>query len=141
MTLYVESSAILAWILEEPAGWRAFDEMRDEEHVITSELTLIECDRALHRYVVNGWLEASTAQGLRTELIEVSSAWDVTPIGPDVVDRARASFPDDRMRALDAIHLASAMAARANLGPIDLLTLDDRIRATGLALGFRVRPA
>ena len=140
MTLYVESSAVLAWILEEPAGWRAFDEMRDEDHIITSELTLIECDRALHRYVANGSLGAPSAQGLRTELFEAWSAWDVAPIGPEVVDRARASFPDDRIRALDAIHLASAMTARANLGPIDLLTLDDRIRAAALALGFRVLP-
>jgi predicted nucleic acid-binding protein len=83
----------------------------------------------------------SRAQALRRELIELAAAWDVTPIGPDVVDRARASFPDDRIRALDAIHLASAMTARANLGPIDLLTLDDRIRAIGQALGFRVLPA
>ena len=141
MTLYVETSAVLAWLLEEPGGWQAFDDLRNEDRVVTSELTLIECDRVIHRRVANGWIDVSQVQRLRTELAEVSSAWNITPIGPEVVDRARASFPDDLIRTLDAIHLASAMTARVSLGNVDLLTLDDRIRSTGLLLGFRVLPA
>jgi uncharacterized protein with PIN domain len=141
MTLYVESSAVLAWLLDQPGGWLAFDDLRAADLVLTSELTMIECDRALHRHVAVGRLATTTVQSLRTELADVSSAWNLTPIGADVVGRARASFPDDRIRALDAIHLASAMTARASLGDVDLLTLDDRIRTTGSLLGFRVLPA
>ena len=47
MRLYVESSAVLAALLGEPAGERARRIMAASEILITSELTLIECDRAL----------------------------------------------------------------------------------------------
>ena len=141
MTLYAESSAILAWLLEQPGGWQAYDDLRAEELVVTSELTMIECDRALHRHVAVGQLATKAADGLRDDLAGVSSTWAVAPMAAEIVGRARASFPDDRIRTLDAIHLASAMAARDSLGEVALLTLDDRIRATGLLLGFRVLPA
>jgi len=140
VTLYAESSAVLAWLLDQPGGWPAFDDLRNADLVVTSELTLIECDRALHRYASVGRIEASTAEHLRAELSGIVSAWGVTPISAEVVGRARASFPDDRIRTLDAIHLASALTARADLGDIELLTFDDRIRATGNLLGFRVLP-
>ena len=141
MTLYAESSAVLAWLLDQPGGWQAFDSLRTETLVLTSDLTMIECDRALHRHVAVGRLAAEAAQSLRAELADVSSDWNIATIDANVVSRARASFPDDRIRALDAIHLASAITARASLGEVDLLTLDDRIRGTGLLLGFRVLPA
>lgn len=140
MTLYVESSAVLAWLLDQPGGWQAFDDLRADDLVLTSELTMIECDRALRRHVAVGRLEAEAAEHRRAELSEVSTDWNITSIDAEVVGRARASFPDDRIRALDAIHLASALSARADLGEIDLLTLDDRIRANALVLGFRVLP-
>ena len=70
----------------------------------------------------------------------VSSARHVQPIASEIVGRARAFFPDDHIQMLDAIHLASALSARASLGDTELLPLDDRIRTTGVPLGFRVLP-
>jgi len=58
-----------------------------------------------------------------------------------VVERARGSFSDDQIRSLDAIHLASALAARENVGELELVSLDGRIRSNATALGFRVLPA
>ncbi len=54
--------------------------------------------------------------------------------------RARRPLPDDAIRSLDAIHLASALVARAEIGDLALLTLDDRIRTAGQRLGFRIVP-
>ncbi len=140
MTLYVESSAVLAWLLDQPGGWPAFDDVRTADLVVTSELTMIECDRALHRHVALGRLAADRAEDLRAELATVASAWQVQPIAPAIVGRARGPFPDDHIGTLDAIHLASALSARASLGDTELLTLDARIRTTGTLLGFRVLP-
>lgn len=140
MTLYVESSAVLAWLLDQPGGWLANDDVRTADVVVTSELTMIECDRALHRHVALGKLTAARADGLRAEFATVSSAWHVQPIASAIVGRARAPFPDDHIRTLDAIHLASALSARASLGDTEVLTLDERIRTTGVLLGFRVLP-
>jgi hypothetical protein len=42
---------------------------------------------------------------------------------------------------LDALHLASALAARSVISDIALLSLDRRVRDNGAALGFDVVPA
>jgi predicted nucleic acid-binding protein len=42
---------------------------------------------------------------------------------------------------LDAIHLATALQARAALPDLALLSLDRRIRTCGEQLGFQVLPA
>lgn len=138
--LYVESSAVVAWLLDEPGGWRAFDDIRTADVVFTSELTMIECDRAILRHVALGRLDADRARALGEELATAASAWHVQPIGPQVVERARQPFPDDRIRSLDAIHLVSALIARSALGYLQILSLDDRIRATAARLRFHVLP-
>jgi hypothetical protein len=58
----------------------------------------------------------------------------------DIVDRARHRFPEEPVRALDAIHLASALAGRSGVAGLQLLSLDDRIRSAGEQLGFRLQP-
>jgi hypothetical protein len=57
-----------------------------------------------------------------------------------VVERARRPFPREPLRALDALHLASALLARATLPDLALLSLDRRIRASGAALGLTIVP-
>ena len=141
MTVYVESSAVLAWLLDQPIGWLAFDEVRRADLVVSSELTLIECDRVLRRRVAAGEMAATRAQALRSELSSVADAWSIASIGPDVVARARESYPDDLIRTLDAIHLATALATRSSVGELAIVTLDERIRASAQLLGFRVLPA
>jgi len=49
-------------------------------------------------------------------------------------------FPVEPIRTLDAIHLASAILARAAVPDLALLSLDERVRANGRALGFTVLP-
>ena len=48
-SLYAESSAVLAWLLEEDAGPFVRQALSQTPVVIASDLTLIECDRVLHR--------------------------------------------------------------------------------------------
>jgi hypothetical protein len=64
----------------------------------------------------------------------------VLSISGDVVERARQPFPGDPVRTLDAIHLASALVARSAAPGLEVLSLDDRIRATAKKLGFSVQP-
>ena len=139
--LYVESSAVVAWLLDQPGGWPSYDDMRTADIVFTSDLTMIECDRALYRHLALGRLDADRVEALREEFAAVASAWHVQPIAPEIVERARQRFPDDHVRTLDAIHLASAIATRARVGDLDILTLVDRVRQNATALGFRVLPA
>jgi hypothetical protein len=61
-------------------------------------------------------------------------------IGGEVLERARRRFPVEPVRTLDALHLASALAARAAIPGLDLLSLDQRVRDNGAALGFDLLP-
>jgi hypothetical protein len=42
---------------------------------------------------------------------------------------------------LDAVHLATALLARENTTRVALLSLDDKVRENGQALGFDLRPS
>lgn len=140
MTVYAESSAIVTWLLDQPGAAEVEAVLGAADDVVSSELTLIEVDRALRR------LQAVIAPGsvniesMRARLEAAVAAWALEPISGRVVDRARAQFPDDTIRSLEAIHLASAIVVAA-LGPdLEILSLDGRIRANATALGLRVVP-
>ena len=49
MNLYAESSAVLAWLFEEDAADSVEEAFDRAEGVVASDLTLVECDRALMR--------------------------------------------------------------------------------------------
>lgn len=140
MVVYVESSAITAWLLDQPGGWPAFEVIQGADGVVSSDLTLVECDRTLRRSEAAQEMSAARAEMLRGEFRSASSAWNILPISPEVVARARESYPDDMVRALDAIHLATALTARVSIDDLVMVTLDHRVRRNAVALGFRVFP-
>ncbi|MEO5964849.1 MAG: type II toxin-antitoxin system VapC family toxin [Candidatus Limnocylindrales bacterium] len=140
MTVYADSSAVLAWLLDEPGSERVADALRPPAEVVVSDLTLIECDRSLHRLVRHRPANAAAVARLRLQVAELAASWVVVAIGEPIVTRARDPFPDDAIRTFDAIHLATAMVIRASTIQLDLLSLDERMRLNALALGFRVLP-
>lgn len=141
MNVYAESSAILAWLLGEEAAPRVREVLAGAEIVIASDLTLIECDRVLIRAVTRGDIAEADAADRRAHLNAAAAHWNVLRIGADIVDRARRPFPGEPVRTLDAIHLASALAARSAIAGLELLSLDDRIRTAGRRLGMHLQPA
>ena len=54
MNLYAESSAVLAWLLDESTGTFVRQALSKAELVVASDLTIIECDRVLHRAATLG---------------------------------------------------------------------------------------
>ena len=141
MNVYAESSAILAWLLDEESGSQVREILATSEVVIASDLTLIESDRVLWRAVVLGELTEAEAADRRAHLMTAASHWHVLRISPEIVERARQPFPGEPIRTLDALHLASALIARGMLPGLTLLSLDDRIRRAAGPLGLRVCPA
>lgn len=140
MTVYAESSAILAWLLGEQAGRGAREVLRRAQQVASSDLTLLECDRVLIRAVTLGEFDEATASDRRAHLNAAGAHWHLWRVSPDIVERARRPFPVEPVRTLDAIHLASALAVRSVVPNVELLSLDDRIRRAGKHLGFRLQP-
>jgi len=78
---------------------------------------------------------------LRGDLAVTAEHWNILRIGRDIVERARRPFPTEPVRTLDAVHLASALAASAVVDDVGLLSLDERVRTAGRALGLRLVPA
>jgi predicted nucleic acid-binding protein len=140
VSLYAESSAILAWLLDEASAPRIRRLLSAEELVVASDLTLIECDRVLLRAAALGELTEAEAADRRAHLTTAAAHWHLLRIGSEVVDRARQPFPGEPIRTLDAMHLASALVARSAVAGLELLSLDDRIRRAARRLGLRVRP-
>ena len=54
VNLYAETSAVVAWLPDEERGDRARAQLAAAEVVFTSDLTLIECDRAFRRAAATG---------------------------------------------------------------------------------------
>ncbi|OFW28536.1 MAG: hypothetical protein A3H97_05290 [Acidobacteria bacterium RIFCSPLOWO2_02_FULL_65_29] len=140
MTLYAESSAVLAWLLDEPDGRAARERLAKAEIVVASDLTLIECDRVLMRASALGELTEAEVANRRGHLTTVAAHWHVLRIGGEIVDRARQPFPGEPIRTLDAIHLASALVARSAAPGLELLSFDERIRTAGRKLGLPLQP-
>jgi predicted nucleic acid-binding protein len=140
VSVYAESSAVLAWLLGEPSGRNIRDVLSSSDVVITSDLTLVECDRVLHRAVVLKELSEADAASRRGELSAAAAHWTILRIGADVIDRVRQPFAREPVRTLDALHLASALVARSAVPDLSLLSLDDAVRANGRALGLPLQP-
>lgn len=141
MSVYAESSAVLAWLLDEPSGSDVREVLGDAAVVFASDLTLIESERVLLRATAMGELTAAEAADRRAHLVAAAAHWHVLRISPEVVERARQPFPGEPIRTLDAIHLASVLVARSAVAGLELLSLDDRIRRAARPLGLRLRPA
>jgi predicted nucleic acid-binding protein len=138
--LYAESSAVLAWLLGEPGGEAVRQTLAGAERVIASDLTLVECDRSLVRASTTRRVSEVQAADRRGLLAAAAAHWDILHVEAEVVDRARRPFPAEPLRTLDALHLASALTARAALPGLALLSLDGRVREAGHGLGFELLP-
>lgn len=141
MILYAESSAVLAWLLGEPRAALSARALRDASLVVTSMLTGAECSRAILRGVALGALSRAEAQAVLHRLAEWESGCDVLEIGDQVLARARAPFPCEPLRTLDAIHVASAALVHDEIGAVCVLSYDARVRANAAALDMQLLPA
>lgn len=68
------------------------------------------------------------------------ASWVTLEMTGRVLDRARARFPHEPVRTLDALHLASAGMFLEAHGSLTMVSLDERIRENAAALGLAVAP-
>lgn len=134
MVLYAESSAILSWLFGERRTADVTSALESATLVVTSDLTHIECTRAIHRAKEQRLLKAQRARELVTVYASTSAQWDTLPIGERVSKLACAPWPVEPVRALDAIHLASVLVAWDAWRDLHVLALDRRVRANLTAL-------
>lgn len=141
MIVYAESSAVLAWLLGEPSQHLVRLSLAEADRVVSSSLTSLECARGLARARHGRRLKAAEELAALQLLDVVARGWDVLDLSDRVLARARAPFPAEPLRSLDALHLASATLFRDALGPVAVLSFDERVRQNAPALGLSVLPA
>jgi len=140
VTVYAESSAMLAWLLGESAGDVIRKHLADAQAVFTSALTLVECARALIRARTLEEIAEGEMVDRHRILAKASAHWHRVSLGDEILERAKRAFQTEPVRTLDAIHLASALAARSAVPDVALLSLDRRIREASAGLGFELVP-
>jgi predicted nucleic acid-binding protein len=135
--LYVETSALLRVLLD---GDKALRPALSGEGLFTSALTFVEATRAISRARREGRIDAGAAREAERQLSAFERSCDAVALGDEVLRRARADFPEEPVRSLDAIHLASVRVLDDELGGFEVASCDDRVRRNATALGFALVP-
>ncbi|MEW6752843.1 MAG: type II toxin-antitoxin system VapC family toxin [Candidatus Latescibacterota bacterium] len=135
--LYVETSALLRVLLD---GDEALRPALSGEGLVTSALTFVEASRAISRARREGRLTPDDAREAALQVAAFERSCDVVPLGDEVLRRAREEFPEEPVRTLDAIHLASLRLLDEGLGPLTVASCEDRVRRNAAAMGIAVVP-
>lgn len=70
-----------------------------------------------------------------------ASTWAILEISDEVARRAEEGYPNEPVRTLDAIHLASALFLRQAFPDLVVVSADERLRANAALLGFETNPS
>ncbi len=133
---YVETSALLAALLEGDAGARR--SIRALGRRITSSLTFAEANRALVRARVSGRLSATAERDALRGLQTFARRCEIVDVSDEVLTRAGRPFPMEPIRTLDAIHIATAELLGEPPALVAFITRDKRVSENARALGYAV---
>jgi predicted nucleic acid-binding protein len=116
--IYLDASAIVKLIVEEPESAALVTSLDPDARHVTSRIATVEVMRAAARH---GGVDV-------TRVFAVLDALDMIELSEDVATRAGSIAPTD-LRALDAVHLASAIGIRREL--TSFIAYDERLVAAG----------
>ena len=137
--LYLDASALVKLLVPEPESEALNQALVGAEDVIISDLALTEMASALGRRMRERRLAATEARRLQREAEKLARAChrvELTPPTHRRAERLLLSSRETPLRALDALHLATALAADA----ATVVSYDPRLRAAALAQGLSVAP-
>ena len=137
MLRYVELSALLRALLDGDESLRL---ALSNSRLVASALTLVEASRAISRARREQRLTVSEARAADRQLAAFERSCDVVALDDEVLRRAREDFPVEPIRSLDAIHLATVVVLDREIGGVEVLSCDDRVRQNAAALGLVLIP-
>lgn len=126
-SLYLESSAVLSWLLDESLAEKVRQTVDNATTVLTSTLTLVESNRALVRAESQGLITEGDRLRLKGLIARESRQWALIELTGSVLARASEPFPVEPVRTLDAIHLSTALEANGLYSDLEVLSFDYRI--------------
>lgn len=128
--LYLDTSAVLRAVLEGGTSPEVEELITAAPALITSRLSLVESSRALHRLRQLGQLSEAKLADAQREINAVWTRCELWELTSSVCERARQVAPRTPLRTLDALHLATFVLARERIEGLELVTVDERLRAS-----------
>jgi uncharacterized protein len=138
--VYLDASALVKLFVPERESDALNEALLGAEDVVISDLALTEMASALGRRIREQRIAVTEARRIQGEAEKLARACHRAELTPPVHRRAQRlllSSRDVPLRALDALHLASALATDA----ATLVTYDPRLRAAAIAHGLFVPDA
>ena len=113
--LYLESSAVAAWLFGEAAAADVIRAMNQAEVRVTSALTAVEAERAIHRAVAQRLVKEAMAHKLRGALERERASWITMSLTTSVLGGVPGSG-DSRARSPS---LRERRRSRSRRGVVD----------------------
>lgn len=135
---YFDTSVLVKQYVDEPGAAAARQQFR-RHRIVSSVIAPIEILSALSRRQAMAQLTAPSFSRIVNDLRVDRAHWELLGVNESVLSRAEALLPATRLRALDALHVASAQLAATMAGtPFPFITADTRQRAAAEQLGLDV---
>ncbi len=125
--VYLDTSAVLRTVLEAGLSPDMEKRVAAASVLITSRLALVESARALLRLRLLGRVSETDLAAASREIDSIWARCVVWELSREVCDLAAQVAPQKPLRALDALHLATFLRARRQLGEVELVTVDQRL--------------
>jgi predicted nucleic acid-binding protein len=133
---YIESSALVAALLEHDAG--ALKSIRTRGRTVTSALTVAEAARAILRARAAARVTADEERAVVRALRRFERRCYLVAVTDAVLARVRRPFPVEPIRTLDAVHLATMELLGEPPPLVVVVTRDARVRENARVLGYAV---
>jgi hypothetical protein len=137
LNLYIDSSALVKAFLQEPSATEARRALDDAEVQATNRVAYAEVQAAFERARREDRL---TDQGYRKARADFRGQWQslyIVEVDQELVETASELMRRHPLRALDSIHLASALAFGRDAS---FACWDTRLWDSARAAGFRMIP-
>jgi uncharacterized protein len=137
--IYLDASALVKLLVPEQGSETLNEALVGATDVIISDLALTEMASALGRCTREGRLTLAESRGLYREGEKLAASCRPAELTPSIHRRAERLLllsQDAPLRALDTLHVATALDAEA----ATLVTYDPRLRTAAAARGLFVAP-
>jgi hypothetical protein len=137
--LYLDASALVKLFVEEESSDALNAALLGARGVILSDLALTEMASAVGRRTREGVLTPLEARNLHREALKLTATCSHVELTPPIYRRAEQLLLASRtsIRALDALHVATALEA----GAATIVTFDHNLRDVASAQGLFIAPA
>jgi uncharacterized protein len=137
---YFDTSALIKRYVEELGRREVLALLRDNQCIVSAVLP-VEVRSALRRRVAEKTLDAKRAPGILKRLAADRAYWTIIEVSREVLAAAEALTSAHPLRALDAIHVASAklFADRTAAQTFVFVSADMRQANVAEALGIKTR--